>query len=174
MHDVQEARTIDPQKLRRSSWQPLAGLALLLLAAGGLVLAGGLGGPSTAQAAGAAGFTGDRAETERFLAYERDLELTPEQERVRLAALTPLPAPCCKEFSAATCCCPCNMAKATWGLAKHMIVHQRASAERVRSAVAEWHRAINPGGFSGDTCSTGGCGRPFAKNGCGGMGELVF
>ena len=31
MHD---ATTIDSQELRRPSWQPLAGLALLLLAAG--------------------------------------------------------------------------------------------------------------------------------------------
>ena len=124
----------------------------------------------------ASAFTGDRAETERFVAFERDIQLTPEQEQVRVAALTPLPAPCCKNFSAATCCCRCNMAKATWGLAKQLIVHEEASAERVRSTVAAWHRAINPGGFTGDACFTGGCNRAFAKNGCGGMveGELVF
>jgi hypothetical protein len=124
----------------------------------------------------AGSFTGDRAETVRFVAYERDIDLTPEQEQVRLAALTPLPAPCCKNFSAATCCCRCNMAKATWGLAKHLIVHEGASAERVRSTVAAWHQAINPDGFTGDACFTGGCSRAFAKNGCGGMeeGKLVF
>ena len=53
---------------------------------------------------------------------------------------------------------------------------QPADAERVRSAVAEWHRSINPGGFTGDACFTGGCSRAFANNGCGGMeeGRLVF
>ena len=121
-------------------------------------------------------FVGDRAETERFVSYDRDIQLTPEQEQVRVAALTPLPAPCCKNFSAATCCCRCNMAKATWGLAKQLIVRERANAERVRLTVAAWHRAINPDGFTGDACFTGGCNRAFAKNGCGGMveGELVF
>ena len=145
---------------------PAAGNAVAHLAAGHL----------TSTPIDASAFTGDRAETERFVAYERDIQLTPEQERVRLAALTPLPAPCCKNFSAATCCCRCNMAKATWGLAKHLIVHERASAERVRSTVAAWHSAINPDGFTGDACFTGGCSRAFAKNGCGGMeeGQLVF
>jgi len=131
--------------------------------------------PHQTAAAGKGGptFTGERAETERFIAWERDIELTPEQEKVRVAALTPLPAPCCKDFSAATCCCRCNMAKATWGLAKHMIV-EGSSAEQVRAAVAAYHLAINPDGFSGDVCATGGCGRAFAHNGCGGMGELKF
>ena len=118
-------------------------------------------------------FTGERAEAERFIAWERDIRLSAEQEEVRVAALTPLPAPCCKEFSAATCCCRCNMAIATWGLAKHMIV-EGASAEEVRGAVAAYHLAINPEGFSGDVCATGGCNRAFRHNGCGGMGELAF
>lgn len=126
-----------------------------------------------AAAEGGPTFTGERAETERFIAWERDIRLTAEQEAVRVAALTPLPAPCCKQFSAATCCCRCNMAKATWGLAKHMIV-AGSSAEQVRAAVAAYHLAINPEGFSGDVCATGGCGRAFAHDGCGGMGELEF
>ena len=95
---------------------------------------------------------------------------------MRREALEALPAPCCENFSAATCCCECNMARATWGLAKHLIVEKGYDAATVRTAVADWHRAINPGGFSGDACFTSGCGRPFAKNGCGGMNEgaLVF
>lgn len=158
-----------------------------LAAAGVVALAGSFAGaavaaeqtakprPAATAAAGKATptFTGERAETERFIAWERDIQLTAEQEAVRVAALTPLPAPCCKEFSAATCCCRCNMAKATWGLAKHMIV-EGSSAEKVRAAVAAYHLAINPDGFSGDVCATGGCGRAFAHNGCGGMGELKF
>lgn len=122
-------------------------------------------------------FTGDRAETERFLAYEAAIELDAEQEAVRVEALSSLPAPCCAKFSAATCCCRCNMARASWGLAKHLIVERGFDAARVRDAVSRWHRAINPEGFSGDACfSAGGCARPFAANGCGGMNrrELVY
>jgi hypothetical protein len=171
-----------PQRpLLSRSLAPLALAAALALAGAAGALAGAdpapraqrSGADATAADANDPTFIGHRAETERFLAWERDIQLTPEQEKVRVTALTPLPAPCCKEFSAATCCCRCNMAKATWGLAKHMIV-EGASAEEVRTAVASFHRAINPDGFSGDVCATGGCGRPFAHNGCGGMGELKF
>jgi hypothetical protein len=163
MTDSTSLRTPD-----RRSWLAVLTLSALLGgAATGLAAAS-----SAAKAPAAPSFKGDRAETERFLAYERSIQLTAEQEAVRVAALSALPAPCCKEFTADTCCCRCNMARATWGLAKHLIVDDGADAERVRTAVAAWHHAINPEGFSGDVCSTGGCGRPFAQNGCGGMGEL--
>ena len=112
---------------------------------------------------------GDRAETERFLEYYETIQLTAEQEAVRVEALEALPAPCCKQFSAATCCCQCNMARAGWGLAKHLIVEEGMDAAGVREQVAAWHVAINPAGFSGDSCFTGGCGRAFRDNGCGGM-----
>jgi hypothetical protein len=129
-----------------------------------------------AAAPGPPTFTGDRAETERFVAYNRTIELTPAEEAVRVQALVRLPAPCCKNFTAATCCCPCNMARATWGLAKHLIAEQGLGAVEVREAVGEWQRKINPGGFSGEACFNGGCGRAFRHDGCGGMveGELVF
>jgi hypothetical protein len=120
-------------------------------------------------------YTGDRAETERLLAYDKSIELTAAQEKVRLEALTPLRAPCCKEFSAATCCCRCNMMRARDGLAKHLIVNLGADAAKVRNDVTAWHEAINPDGFEGDSCSTGKCGKPFKADGCGGMvdGQLV-
>jgi hypothetical protein len=149
-------------------------VALSLIAVAGMAVLSPLGARRPEAAPAARAMTGDRAETERFLAYERDITLTPAQEAVRVAALEALPAPCCKEFSAATCCCRCSMARATWGLAKHLIVNEKASVEKVRAAVAAYHHAINPSGFSGDVCATGGCGRPFADNGCGGMGSLVF
>lgn len=141
-----------------------AGLSLLLVVGGSLL------------GATPERFTGDRQETERFLSYDRTIELTAVQEKIRVEALEALPAPCCEKFSAATCCCKCNMARASWGLAKHLIVHQGYDAKQVRAAVGEWHRAINPGGFTGDSCFTGGCGRPFAENGCGGMkdSQLVY
>ncbi|HET9768074.1 MAG TPA: hypothetical protein VFS60_14560, partial [Thermoanaerobaculia bacterium] len=112
-------------------------------------------------------YTGDRAETERLVAYDKAIQLTAAQEAIRVEALTPLAAPCCKQFSAATCCCRCNMKRASDGLAKHLIVNLGANAETVRAQVAAWQKAINPDGFSGDTCSTGGCGRAFQHNGCG-------
>ena len=123
-----------------------------------------------------AAFTGNRAETEQLIAYDNAITLTPQQEAVRVEALTPLAAPCCKQFSAATCCCRCNMKRASDGLAKHLIADLGFDALTVRAQVSAWQKAINPNGWSGDTCSTGGCGRPFAQNGCGGMtpGQLVF
>lgn len=121
-------------------------------------------------------FTGNRAETERFLGYYESIQLTAEGEANRVEALEALPAPCCAQFSAATCCCECNMARATWGLAKHLIAEEGAGVDEVRDAVSEWHRAINPNGFSGSACFTGGCARTFKNDGCGGMkrGDLVL
>lgn len=116
-------------------------------------------------------FTGDRAETERLLAFDKSIRLTDAQEKVRLEALTPMAAPCCKQFSAATCCCRCNMMRARDGLAKHLIADLGLDAVTVRASVAAWHQAINPDGFTGDSCSTGQCGHAFADNGCGGMAE---
>ncbi len=84
-------------------------------------------------------------------------------------ALSQIPAPCCSNNTALTCCCPCNMAQTWWGLAKHLIADEGYGVEEVKAAVEEWFEFINPDGFSGDVCYTGGCDRPFADNGCGGM-----
>lgn len=138
--------------------------------------------PATASRATAAAkpgaaltFTGDRAETERFIAINDKITLTAAQEAIRVEALSAIPAPCCKEFSAATCCCECNMKRASDGLAKHLIVDLGADAAKVRSTVQAWQHAINPDGFEGDSCSTGKCGKPFKADGCGGMvhGQLT-
>lgn len=120
--------------------------------------------------------SGQQAETETLLAYNRSIELTPAQHEVFRQALDGLPAPCCDQYSAATCCCECNMARATWGLAKHLVAEKGYGASEVRTAVADWFADVNPDGFTGDACFTGGCGRSFARNGCGGMSEdhLVF
>lgn len=161
---------------------PLVALGVLVAVAGGLSLLP-VSSPSAtslaaAPPAGGTGepFTGDREETERLIAYNRSIELTPEQHEVYREALDGLRAPCCDRYSAATCCCECNMARATWGLAKHLVAEKELGANEVRTAVADWFETINPDGFTGDACFTGGCGRPFAKNGCGGMSEsrLVF
>ncbi|OGY99751.1 MAG: hypothetical protein A2945_02010 [Candidatus Liptonbacteria bacterium RIFCSPLOWO2_01_FULL_52_25] len=62
-------------------------------------------------------------EAQRFIDINRNVTLTPEQEAVRVAALSQLPAPCCSEFTAATCCCECNLTRAIWGLSKSLIVN---------------------------------------------------
>jgi len=116
------------------------------------------------------------AQTKEFIGYADSMSLTPEQQKVKEAVLTAIPAPCCKEFSAATCCCPCNMAKSIWGLSNFMLVRHNANAAELRTAVEGWIRVINPAGFSGDACHKRGCDRPFAKNGCAGMNHerVVF
>ena len=116
-------------------------------------------------------FTGKRDETERFIAYYQSIRLSPEQERVKVEALASIPAPCCSENPLATCCCPCNMAKAAWGLSAWLISEKSYDVGQVRQAAKDWLAAANPGGFSGDACSNGGCGRPIRENGCGGMDQ---
>jgi hypothetical protein len=117
-----------------------------------------------------------RQHTRQFHAYNRSIELTGEQRAVMHEALSSVRAPCCADRTAATCCCPCNMAKAWWGLSKYLIVEHGYGADQVRQAVIDWIRFINPDGFTGDACYTGGCDRPFHENGCGGMREnkVVF
>lgn len=113
-----------------------------------------------------------RRQTAEFMRYNKQITLTPEQEAIHREALTGLEAPCCSDKTAYTCCCPCNMARAWWGLSKHLITERGHDAEQVRSAVAEWFKFINPTGYTGDACYTGGgCNRAFANNGCGGMVE---
>lgn len=140
-----------------------------------------VGGPSAAQDVSSHGsahhFTGDRTETERFLGFNDNIILTAEQEATRVTALSALPAPCCAKFSAATCCCECNLTRATWGLAKYLIAEKGFNADQVRETVGIWHRTVNPHGFSGNACfSPDGCSRSFAANGCGGMNRdaLVY
>jgi hypothetical protein len=118
-------------------------------------------------------FTDVARQTAEFIGYYKSIQLSPEQEAVKKEALTALPAPCCSDNTAFTCCCPCNSAKAWWGLSHYLIARKGYNAAQVKTKVAEWFKFINPSGFPGDTCSTGGCGRPFHKAGCGGMGEKV-
>ena len=126
--------------------------------------------------ASAVEFTDVVAQTSEFMGYYETIELTAEQELVKRQALSAIPAPCCSDNSAYTCCCPCNMAKTWWGLSHHLIADEGYGAEEVRAAVEGWIDFINPQGFSGDACYKGGCGRPFDRNGCGGMDErsVVF
>lgn len=164
----------------KTTWMALGTLAAVLLVAGLIFASGGAGeaapGEMPATARSMVKTATSRADISQFVQYNRQIELSPAQQAVQREALETLPAPCCSNYSAATCCCDCNLARATWGLAKHLIKNEGLGAAEVRTAVAGWHRTINPDGFSGKACFSGGCGRPFRHDGCGGMeeGELVF
>ena len=108
-------------------------------------------------------------QSREFMQWERTVKLTPEQEAVKKAALEAIPAPCCNDNSAYTCCCSCNVSRTIWGLSNYLIAKQSADAETVRNKVSEWIAFVNPAGYSGKICYTGGCPRPFHKDGCGGM-----
>lgn len=121
-------------------------------------------------------FDGSAEEVENLIELNRSIHLTAAQVEIQEEALDSIPAPCCAEYSAATCCCDCNLARAIWGLSKRQIVERGAGAEETRSAVETWLATVYPAGFTGDACHTGGCGRSMKNDGCGGMSEdrLVF
>lgn len=121
-------------------------------------------------------FTDVKARTSEFIGWSKTILLTPQQEKTKLEALGGIPAPCCKEYSIATCCCPCNLAKTVWGLANHAIARLGYDAAQTRALTLEWIRVTNPAGYSGNACHRGGCSKPFSTNGCGGMKEnaIVF
>jgi hypothetical protein len=131
---------------------------------------------AAASGAGSEAFTGSLDEIKTFIGFYHSIRLSPEQERLKVEALSAMSAPCCSKYSLATCCCPCNMAKAAWGLAARLITEKGYTGEQIRLAEASWLKKVNPNGFSGDSCFTGGCTRPMRANGCGGMKEesIVF
>ncbi len=114
-------------------------------------------------------FTDVDKQSREFMAMYERIQLTPEQEAIKKAALEQLPAPCCSDNTAYTCCCPCNLSRTIWGLSAHLIVDEGYDAEQVKAAVEEWIDFTTKGSQTGDACYVGGCGKPFAKNGCGGM-----
>lgn len=114
-------------------------------------------------------FRSVEAQSRQFMRWHAEIQLSPAQEAVKKAALGPIPAPCCSDNSAYTCCCTCNISRTIWGLSQYMIAKQEATAEQVRAKVREWIAFINPKGFSGSACYRGGCPRPFSEGGCGGM-----
>jgi hypothetical protein len=114
-------------------------------------------------------FTDSRKQAAEFIRYDRTIKLTPEQQKIMQGALSSMPAPCCAEYSMATCCCPCNLAKSVWGLSKVLITKYHYGVKQVEAGAREWLAFTNPAGYSGNACFTGGCSRSFDHNGCGGM-----
>ena len=112
-------------------------------------------------------------QTAEFIAYNKWIGLTPEQQKIKTQALSSIPAPCCSKYSMATCCCPCNLAKSVWGLSNHLIAEKHYDAARVKQAVLQWLRFTNPNGSAGNACFQGRCGRAFREDGCGGMDETA-
>lgn len=116
-------------------------------------------------------FSDAHAQALEFIAYYHSISLTPEQEKIKLEALEPIPAPCCKDHSIATCCCPCNLAKSVWGLSHFLVKERNYNAQQLRAAVQQWIRFTNKIGYAGNACYKKRCNRPFGKDGCGGMDE---
>jgi hypothetical protein len=146
--------------MRASRFLPSLVVALLGLT-GGYLLAG--------TAPDLLDFEDREARTADFMRLYEAIELTAEQEAIKREALEAIPAACCADNSAYTCCCPCNLSRTVWGLTAWLITERGADAETVRTEVERWYAAVNPGDFPGDTCYTGGCGKPFSAGGCGGM-----
>ncbi|MGA7617250.1 MAG: hypothetical protein WBX15_18960 [Thermoanaerobaculia bacterium] len=150
--------------------------AVLLLAIPALALASE-GHPGHPAASGKMVFNDVAKQTAEFMGYDKILKLTAEQEKVRRTALESIPAVCCSQYSAYTCCCPCNFSKTVWGLSKYLVAKKGYNVAQVKETVQQWIHFVNPRGFTGDACFTdGGCQRPFNQNGCGGMSEteIVF
>ena len=117
-------------------------------------------------------FRDPKAQAEEFIGYYHSINLTPEQEAIKKAALQPMPAACCRDSSAYTCCCACNLSKTVWGLSNLAISTYGAHAKDVQQIAQSWLAYVNPSaGFSGDSCYTGGCSNPAHRGGCAGMTE---
>ncbi len=136
---------------------------------GALVMLTGLVLASISCGAGEIVFSNVQGQSRQFMGWEQTISLTPEQEAIKKQALGAMPAPCCSDNSAYTCCCPCNLSRTIWGLANYLIAEQGAGVKKVQDKTSEWVSFVNPKGFSGDVCYRGGCPRPFKNNGCGGM-----
>ncbi len=115
-----------------------------------------------------------KEQSPQFIHHYKTISLTKEEEAIKVDALSKLQAPCCNDNSALTCCCPCNLAKTTWGLTNLLIREYKYTAPQIRKAVTEWVKFTNKDGYKGDACYTGRCGLPFEQDGCGGMGEKLI
>lgn len=133
-------------------------------------------GANQTQDANPIAFTDVASQTKTFIGYYRSIQLTPQQKKIKEAAIGAIPAPCCKDFPALTCCCPCNFAKSLWGLSNYLIAKKHYNVAQVRKAASEWIRFTHSNGYAGDACGKGRCQLPTSKDGCGGMDErnLVF
>lgn len=169
--------------VRESRWIVLATVVVALAAVVTVVLARERdqkpeAQPSAGSVAAAVPAAGDQiaftdldAQMRELIGYNSSIHLTAEQESLKKTALENRAAACCKDYSAYTCCCECNLSKSIWGLSNYLIAKRGYTAEQVNDAVGQWLAFANPRGFSGDSCYQGGCSRAPSANGCGGMTE---
>jgi hypothetical protein len=113
------------------------------------------------------------AETQarEYIGYYHTINLTAEQEAIKAEVLKAMPAACCRNSTAYTCCCPCNLSKSLWGLSNYVIATHRATADELRTVADAWLGFVNPDGFQGSACYQGRCEEKPSKDGCGGMNE---
>lgn len=116
-------------------------------------------------------FTNVAAQAREFIGYNSTIHLTAEQEAIKRKVLASMPAACCRDSNAYTCCCTCNLSKSIWGLSNYVLATHHATAEQLREVVTAWKDFTNPAGYDGSSCYSGGCSRSFHENGCGGMSE---
>lgn len=121
--------------------------------------------------AGKLRFTDLATQAREFIGYFSTIHLTPAQEAIKREVLEAMPAACCRNSNAYTCCCTCNLSKSVWGLSNYVIAQHGAKADELRQILRAWYDYTNPAGYSGDVCYDGGCNRAFHDNGCGGMSE---
>jgi hypothetical protein len=114
------------------------------------------------------------SQTPMFISYYNSIKLTPGQEKIKNDALSAMPAPCCSDYSMASCCCPCNFAKSVWGLSAYLIVEEGHNVEQLKDAASRWIDFTYSSGHAGDACYVGRCGAPFDQDGCGGMTEQLI
>lgn len=146
----------------------IASAAIVLLATiGSLVRGEGKGGEEK----NGVRFYDARRQAAEFIGYYHSIQLTEGQKKTMQEALSVIPAPCCSDYSIATCCCPCNLAKSVWGLSHYLIAERGYDVPKVRALVREWMQFTNSRGYSGTACYRGGCTAPFGQDGCGGMNE---
>lgn len=177
MSKKRPAKTRSSRPSVQKVWPWVAALAILAGAVGMFLMAGSETPTPVVtphHVSGPLAFNDVTAQAREFMAYNRTIELTAAQESVKRQALSHMAAPCCSDYSAYTCCCECNLSRTVWGLSNHLIAQRGYDAEQVSATVTEWLNFVNPQGFGGNACFDGGCGRPFDKDGCGGMNEAHF
>lgn len=111
------------------------------------------------------------AQSREYIGYYHTVQLSAEQEAVKKEVLAAMPAACCNDSTAYTCCCACNLSKTIWGLSNYVIAKHGAGAKELKPVVDAWLAFVSPNGFAGNTCHRGGCEASMARGGCGGMNE---
>ncbi len=129
--------------------------------------------------------------TQQFIDWYYTTPLLPEEKEIMKQALEMIPAPCCDDNSAATCCCECNLARSVWGLSAYLIHEKGYGIEAAREAARQWlqfargdyyiaaglkARGYFPEDYALTTygsCYRGMCEFPLTQGGCAGMEALV-